>query len=373
MNNSPLEAVIVPCAAVPPAPRWATGLKMRIPERLTQALAAGPLESTLGSEVRQIAADLRLRAAYTPVSPMSSRLPVGYHAIPRPARLLVANALGRIQRSRQPSWCRFPGWPLDLSADFVFDLSGERGIVFERTPVLVSHDIDSPEGLRNLVTMFLPIEEANGARSSNYIVPCAWPVDHGRVEEVRQRGHEIGVHGYDHANRTPYCNEGERRKRLAAGRAFGDRYGATGYRAPSLCRTEALLASLAPLYCYDTSIPTSGGPFPVPNNGCASARPWRIGTLWEIPLTMPRDGSLRFLGHSPAQIGRLWHETAETIGSSGGVVTLLTHCEAAFSGNPAMLETYRGFLEWVRQDERFVFMRMDELAAQLENRYAQSA
>ena len=86
---------------------------------------------------------------------------------------------------------------------------------------------------------------------------------------------------------------------IGCGPRFGDRYDATGYRAPSLLRTAALIADLGPLYRYDASIPTFDGAFPVPNNGCASARPWRIGSLWEIPLTPPRDGNLRFLGYQP--------------------------------------------------------------------------
>jgi hypothetical protein len=158
---------------------------------------------------------------------------------------------------------------------------------------------------------------------------------------------------------------------LDAGRAFGDRYGATGYRAPSLLRTAALIADLGPRYRYDTSIPTSGGAFPVPNNGCASARPWRIGSLWEIPLTLPRDGSLRFLGYQPQAIGALWRDTAVTIARSGGIVSLLTHCESGFSGNPAMLAAYRGFLEWLAGDSRFEFTRADQLVERLDARPAE--
>ena len=60
-------------------------------------------------------------------------------------------------------------------------------MTFARTPVLLTHDIDSPEGLRNLHRMFLPLEEAVGARSANYIVPCAWPVDDAVVQDLLAR------------------------------------------------------------------------------------------------------------------------------------------------------------------------------------------
>ena len=77
----------------------------------------------------------------------------------------------------------------------------------------------------------------------------------------------------------------------------------------------------------------------------------------EIPLTLPRDGSLRFLGYSPREIARLWIECADLIGRSGGVVMLLTHCERRFSGNAPMLDAYRRFLNYVTDaGERFRFV-----------------
>jgi hypothetical protein len=77
--------------------------------------------------------------------------------------------------------------------------------------------------------------------------------------------------------------------------------------------------------------------------------------LTEIPLTLPRDGSLRFLGYGPAEILEIWKTCAQQIAASGGVVSLLTHCENRFSGNDAMLLTYRRFVEYLASDARFVF------------------
>jgi len=226
----------------------------------------------------------------------------------------------------------------------------------------LTHDIDSAEGLDNLVRLFLSIEEAVGARSANYVVPCAWPIDDALLSEVTARGHEIGVHGYDHSNRTPFADDEERRRRLDAALPFAKRHGATTYRAPSLLRTRALLRDLATRYVWDSSIPTSGGLFPVPNNGCASARPFAIENVLELPLSMPRDGSLRFLGYTPGEIVRLWTECADLIARSRGIVVLLTHCERRFSGDDGMFEAYRRFLQHVAErPERFTFTRVSQI------------
>jgi peptidoglycan/xylan/chitin deacetylase (PgdA/CDA1 family) len=173
------------------------------------------------------------------------------------------------------------------------------------------------------------------------------------LDESRARGHSLGIHGYDHSNRTPFVSHSEREIRLNAALPLIERYEIRGYRAPSLVRTKALLECLADHYQYDSSIPTSGGLFPTPNNGCASARPFRLGNLIEIPISLPRDGSMRFLGYKPSEILNSWIDCAEKISRSGGVVVLLTHCERHFSGNPDMLRVYRDFLEYISSSDRF--------------------
>ncbi len=291
------------------------------------------------------AADVRLlreRRAFTDRPPASARLPIDYRVVPG-------------NRARRDRWAAFPTWPIDVSADALDDLRG--GVAPPRpAAVVLTHDIDSAEGLANLIDRFLPVEEAVGARSTNYVVPCAGAPDEPRLREVIARGHELGVHGYDHSNRTPFASAAERARRLDAGRAFADRFGAAGYRAPSLLRTRPLLSEVGARYRYDSSIPTSGGLFPVPNNGCASARPFVVEGALELPVTMPRDGTLRFLGYSPEEILQMWIDTAELIARSRGVVVLLTHCERRFSGTASMLDAYRRFLEYVRvRPERFAF------------------
>ena len=358
-----------------PAMAWAEGMSFCMPQTVLsqtgldrQRTARG--EVIVSAETRapdQSAIEaLRMRAAFTP-PPTSSRLPFSYRSIPGPIRGAVASLIGRWQRSRANHWAAFPQWPIDLSVDFLADLQVTGEIPRRQpTPVILSHDLDSPEGLRNVVREFLPLEAAVGARSTNFIVPCGWPLDHRLLEELVSGGHELGIHGYDHGNRTPFADDPERRRRLDAARPLIERYAVRGYRAPSLLRTPELLSDLADRYGYDSSIPTAGGLFPMPNNGCATARPFHIGSLLEIPLSLPRDGSLRFLGHSPDEITSLWIRVAQSIAASGGIVMLLTHGEARFSGNPAMLRAYQRFLEWIDSSNRFTWSTAGELARQFE-------
>jgi peptidoglycan/xylan/chitin deacetylase (PgdA/CDA1 family) len=314
---------------------------------------------------------LREARAFTERPPLSARMPVNYRLVPGWARALAASAVGRWNRRKVDRWAVFPGWPIDLSVDVLDDLrsttpesGGSSQTAWQSkpgpTPVVLTHDIDSAEGLQNLVSRFLPMEEAVGARSTSYIVPCDWRVDHGLVDEVASRGHHLGVHGYDHSNRTPFAASEERARRLDAAKAFAERYGATGYRAPSLLRTRELLRDVGSRYRYDTSIPTSGGLFPTANNGCATARPFVVEDAVELPISLPRDGSLRFLGYSADEIPKMWMDCADLVRRSRGVVVLLTHCERRFSGDPGMIRAYDQFLRHIAGHGRdFAFSTAD--------------
>jgi hypothetical protein len=351
---------------------WAEGMTVHVPDDVHAALRAGGHVDTAGDAVLRAslptlragaAHDVRLHRAFIDRAPLTSRLPFSYQGVPSLVRMAYANVMGRIQKRRESRWAAFPRWPLDLSADFVADLTAPATLPSsDKCPVLLTHDLDSSEGLRNVVRYFAGIEESFGARSVNFVVPCGWQIDHGLLDELRRRGHLLGIHGYDHSGRTPFAAPELRRTRVLAARPLVERYQMSGYRAPALLRTRGLLGDLASVYRFDSSIPTAGGLFPAPNNGCASARPFWLDSILEIPLSMPRDGSLRFLGHSPREIVRLWIECARTIARSRGVVVLLTHCEARFSGNPAMLSAYRQILEFLAGDAAFRFGAPGELA-----------
>lgn len=317
-------------------------------------------EAIAESEKIEVVSYLRTLRMFTDNAPLSSKLPFSYQLIPPSLRSIIARAIGQKKRKNVHKWASFPSFPLDLSSDALSDILGIRYKKLKPMPVMLTHDIDSPEGLRNL-PMFLADEEAVGARSTNFVVPCKWRIDHGILSELKQRGHEIGIHGFNHSNKTPFMDEPAINQRIDKMRGFIERYGVSGYRAPSLLRTRRLLRCLSNVFKYDSSIPTSGGLFPVPNNGCASARLFEVEGICEIPLSMLRDGTLLFLGYRPDEIKDIWIKCAETIGKSGGVVVLLTHCEKRFTGNSKMFSIYREIIQHLSSDERFIFKACREV------------
>ena len=191
---------------------------------------------------------------------------------------------------------------------------------------------DTLEGLLQSAwsSLFLPIEEKVGAVSSNYIVPCAWTIDHALLAEVRDRGHEIGIHGYDHSNRTPFATPDEMLRRLSAARPLIERYGIIGYRAPSLLRTVALVEAIGGMYRYDSSILTSEG-------CCLGPQQWlchrsavtglKAGRCQRSPRHCRAMAACVSSGMTLQEIAAVWRACAERIAASGGIVSLLTHCE----------------------------------------------
>jgi hypothetical protein len=257
-----------------------------------------------------------------------------------------------------------PRWPVDATVDYFADLLGPSPeYLTGPTPVIISHDLDTPEGLSNYLEWFLPMEQALGVgRPAAFVVPSWWPGDDAPLDELRSST-EIGIHGFDHSGHTPFAEASELKSRIDFGSQLARRLGACGYRAPSLLRSRPMLGELASHYAFDSSIPTSGGPLPTRNSGAATVRPFLIDDLVEIPVTLPRDGSLLFLGSSWQEIAQTWRESARMIREAHGVVVLLIHCEERFSGSAEGRKTVQEFVSWIASSDEFEFTTFDNMVA----------
>src|SRR5262249_13242264 len=152
-----------------PRAAWTEGQRIHLPASVFErsgwrrcTSAAGDLR--VPDDPTAITADdvarLREARAFTDRPPLSARLPVSYRVAPGWARAAIASAVGHWRRRRVGEWAAFPGWPIDLSADAIDDLrdGGDRDGLgsAEPAPVVLTHDIDSPEGLASLIASFLP-------------------------------------------------------------------------------------------------------------------------------------------------------------------------------------------------------------------------
>ena len=95
---------------------------------------------------------------------------------------------------------------------------------------VLTHDIETAEGMRR-VPRLADLEQELGFRSSWNIVPYKYPIDHRLVNELTNRGFEIGVHGYNHDGKL-FASRAIFDRRVPAIRQALESFGAVGFRRP---------------------------------------------------------------------------------------------------------------------------------------------
>ncbi len=272
--------------------------------------------------------------------------------IPRRAQLIARRAL--VRRQGLPD---FPAWPLEESLDRLLRfyarcllLAGGRSeLSFDwfwpgshRAALILTHDVESAEGLR-LAIELADVEEERGLRSSFNIVARWYPIDEGIVGELLERGFEVGVHGVFH-DRSMFASRSAFESQLPIVRDMAARFGAAGFRSPATHRVFEWLADL-PLD-YDCSVPHSDPYEPVPG-GCCSLWPFFIGEIVELPYTLPQDHTLfTLLGHRSIA---LWQDQLERIERIHGLVELVTHPDPGYLGDRSKRALYVEFLDSIRE------------------------
>src|SRR5205823_1135691 len=132
------------------------------------------------------------------------------------------------------------------------------------------------------------VEEAYGFRSSFNLVRADYPIDDGILRELRARGFEIGLHGLHH-DRSLFASRDAFEQQLPQLAEAARHLEAEGFRSPSTHRVVEWLPELP--VSYDCSVPHSDPYEPQPG-GCCSLWPFFLGSLVELPYTLPQDHTL---------------------------------------------------------------------------------
>jgi peptidoglycan/xylan/chitin deacetylase (PgdA/CDA1 family) len=296
------------------------------------------------------------RHALTAGRPVAARLPFHYRRVPAPVRRVLRDLLMRRQSSRVEG---FPAWPVEPSVEAVrrIYLAARRAAdptlepksfwpEGKRWALLLSHDIDSAEGL-GLAGEQAEEERERGLAACWFVVGRRYPLDAGAVAELVAAGAELGLHGDTHDNKLAFLPLPEIERRLDACADVVAEHGMRGFRSPSMLRTDALYDALAGRFSYDSSMPDTGL-LPAPN-GCATVFPFEYRGVLILPLTLPPDGQLLARGLAPEEVLATWIAKAEWVRSVGGMAFHLVHPEQGFSAAPAMREVCRRFLDWVAE------------------------
>lgn len=309
--------------------------------------------------------------------PIYTFLPFHYHKIP--FRIFIARLI-TLLRSKLSKEEHNAEWPVEGEADVI------RGVFLnslnlikklkvkdfwpekKKFAVALTHDIDTKHGFRN-IGMFSGAEERKGFRSTWFLVGSYYKKDYNKLDELVKKGHEIGLHGYNHDNKIAYLPLNKIERRLEKCREFTGRYCVKGFRSPSLLNSKNLEKALGKYFSYDSTVPTNERYMADSDySGCGSAFPYFKEGILEIPISLPMDSSLLFLNWDTGSIFNLWVKKLEWIRAIGGVAVLNVHPEPHFSGNKKMLDLYKKFIDHISTMDDAWVTTMGEIEKQWRKR-----
>jgi peptidoglycan/xylan/chitin deacetylase (PgdA/CDA1 family) len=288
--------------------------------------------------------------------PLYSRLPALYFATPawvkRAARSAFAARQGRIEGLVR----RYLAFLEDAPA-------GDGRPV----PLLLTHDVDTAEGLAALPRL-LAVEEALGLASLVFLVTHRYAWDRAALAGLAERGHAFGVHDTTHDNRLAYLPAAAVEARIARAQQALGALDSGAFRAPAFLRSRALYEGIHRRVRVDLSTNDSALVWPHPGDGLGSPFPVRYRGLVCAPTTLPRDGELIALGLEGQAALDLCVRKAEQLARAGAPAVVLTHPDPTFTDTAGRRETYGRLLERLRASGRFQLAAPARTLAELARR-----
>jgi peptidoglycan/xylan/chitin deacetylase (PgdA/CDA1 family) len=186
--------------------------------------------------------------------------------------------------------------------------------------IILTHDIDDEEGLSQ-IPRIIELEEKYGFKSCWFIVPYKYKIREDIIKLLKDAGHEVGVHGYNHDGKT-YLSKKNFSKRLPFINSAIEKLGATGFRSPMVHRNLEWVQELNIKYeasCFDYD---PYQPFP---DHTSMIWPFIVGKLVELPYTIPQDHTLFFI--LKQKDITIWENKIKWLVKNHGMILTLTHPE----------------------------------------------
>lgn len=289
--------------------------------------------------------------AYDRLSGLKSVARKSYYML-RP--LLPISFRKHLQRFALRGWDEipFPEWPLDMTTEALVEVgwrlllktSGIEKLPFiwfwpdgYSSACIMTHDVETETG-RDFCSTMMRMEQRVGVQSAFEVVPeDRYPVPDMFLQEIRDQGCEICIHGLNHDGRLFSSEEIflERAKKI---NDYARNWGARGFRSPVMYRNLEWLRELN--FSYDMSVPNVGHLDPQ-RGGCCTVMPYFIGDILEIPLTTIQDYSLfNILKQRSLD---LWMKQIDAIRSKHGLISFIIHPD--YVNEPWSSEIYARLLD----------------------------
>lgn len=272
------------------------------------------------------------------------------------AKPLVPRAMQMTLRrlySRKQKRISFPRWPIenslvDLNWKALSYLAGDQ---IHLVPfinfwpdshdwcVLLTHDVESEAGIRNIKRV-VALEQEIGFRSSWNFVAKWYPIPVNLFGWLRNKDCEVGLHGIYHDGKL-FSSWRRFKSELDEINGYLMRWDVVGFRSPATHRNPEWMPLINAE--YDSSFPDTDIYEPQ-GGGCCSIFPYFLENLVELPITLPQDHTVfEVLQQDSIQ---LWKEKSDFIIDNQGMILLITHPDYLIE--PKRLDMYGQFLEYLK-------------------------
>ncbi|MBN1294981.1 MAG: hypothetical protein JXB48_24305 [Candidatus Latescibacteria bacterium] len=254
-------------------------------------------------------------------SPLSLRNRLFYSikpVIPRRLQILIRRSIARKLLPEVGSI-----WPIDTYAGGTPSgwVGWPNGNKFA---FLLAHDVDTARGLENCRKL-MDIDEKMGFRSTFNIVPERYVISAEMLQEIRNRGFGLGVHGLKHDGKL-FSSRRVFLKRAARINRYLKEWKTGGFSSPSMHHNLSWMHALD-LECDTSTFDTD--PFEPQSDGVRTIFPFWVTdplsgrSYLELPYTIPQDFTL-FCILKEKDI-TIWKRKIDWIVKKGGMALLNTH------------------------------------------------
>ncbi len=293
--------------------------------------------------------------------PWLSYLPFDYYRLPTVLRRVAANVATRTRMNTRDG---FPSFPVEKSLQALIYVAEQSGTSTargrlpkahfvwpegKRYCVVLSHDVDTEHGIA-FMPRIVDLERSFGLSSSWNIVGDLFAPNRRTLDAVYEQGCEIGLHGHTHNLRLPYQSSQCIGKTIKHYDTVLTAYAIQGYRSPYYLRSPILFSALSSFFVYDSSVPdVDVFSLGVDRGGCCSIVPFRIGSILELPVTVPYEIILH-MGIAPEKLNDFWQDKIQWIKEAGGMILVNTHPEPYYLKDPKVLGAYEELLTLLSGD-----------------------
>ncbi len=245
-------------------------------------------------------------------------------------------------------------WPIEERyVTFLYEVLREvqaiRGGMLSHRPLwpnghpyafVLTHDIETAAG-QAFVRTIADLDESFGFHSSINFIPERYKIDYSLMDELRQRGFEIGVHGLKHDGKEFQSKQVFMQRAKLINHYLKD-FQAIGFRAPLMHREPEWMQVLE--IEYDLSFFDTDPYEPMPG-GVMTIWPYFVGRFVELPYTLIQDHTLvKVLRETTPDI---WLRKVDFIEQNRGMALINTHPD--YLTDSAVMEVYVSFLHQMKE------------------------